>query len=53
MRRQSAAKSLRRGDSESVAVASREIFSATVSFFSPTHALHFLSQGKLFVVIEN
>ena len=53
MRRQSAAKSLRPGDSEEVAVALREIFSHTVSFFAPTRVLHFSSQEKFFVVIKN
>src|SRR5256714_13910549 len=53
MRRQSVAKSVRRGDFESSRFGLREIFSTHCFCLTPTRVLHFLSQGKFFVVIEN
>ena len=54
MRSQSAAKSVRRGDFESVAIGSRNFFNRLLFLvFATTRVLHFSSQEKFFVVIEN
>ena len=45
--------SVRCGDSESVAVGSRNLFNTLFLGFATTHVLHFFSQENFFVVIEN
>jgi hypothetical protein len=46
-------RSVRRGDSKSVAVGSRNFFNTLFLGFATTRALHFFSQEDFFVVIEN
>jgi len=53
MRSQSAAKSVRCGDRESVAAGSRNFFNPLFLVFATTRVLHFPSQENFFVVIEN
>jgi hypothetical protein len=45
--------SVRCGDSESVAVGSRNVFNTLFLGFATTHVLHFFSQENFLVVIEN
>jgi hypothetical protein len=53
MRSQSAAKSVRRGDPDSVATGSRNFFNTLFLLFATTRVLNFPSQENFFVVIEN
>jgi len=53
MRSQSVAESARCGDSESIAVGSRNFFNTLFLVFATTRVLHFPSQEEFFVVIEN
>ena len=53
MRSQLAANSVRRGDFESVAAGSRNLFNELFLVLGMTGALHFLRQENFFVVIEN
>jgi hypothetical protein len=50
---QSAAKSARCGEPESVAADSRNFSNTLFLVFATTRVLHFLSQEDFFVVIEN
>jgi hypothetical protein len=50
---QSAAKSARCGEPESVAADSRDFFNTLFLVFATTRVLHFLSQENFFLVIEN
>jgi hypothetical protein len=53
MRSQSAAKSVRCGDPESVAAGSQTFFNTLFLVFATARVLHFPSQENFFVVIEN
>ena len=53
MRSQSAAKSVRHGDSKSVAAGSRNLFNRLFPVFATTRVLHFRRQENFFVEIEN
>jgi len=53
MRRQSAAKFVRCGDSESVSVGSRNFFNTLFLGFASTGVLHFPRQENFLVIIEN
>jgi hypothetical protein len=53
MRSQSAAKSVRCGDPESVAAGSQTFLNTLFLVFATARVLHFPSQENFFVVIEN